>query len=98
LTLATFLVGLPTSAGTATTHCQVFSLADIVHFGLPSPPCTFPGIQITQHSAFLFFFALSSTAGYLPSGLSQPSRPAAISAIFRWIRFIYCRRDDCRLT
>jgi len=33
----------------------VFSLAAIVHFGLLSPPCTFPGIQIIRHSAYRFF-------------------------------------------
>ena len=44
---------------------------------LLSPPCTFQGIQITRHSAYPFF-ALSSTAGYLPSGLFQLSRPAGI--------------------
>jgi len=48
-----------------------------VHFGLLSPPCTFPGIQIIWRSAYRFF-ALSSTAGYLLSGLRQPSHPARI--------------------
>jgi len=33
----------------------VFILAAIVHFGLLSPPCTFPGIQIIRHSAYRFF-------------------------------------------
>jgi len=33
------------------TPFKVFSLAAIVHFGLLSPPCTFPGIQIIRHSA-----------------------------------------------
>jgi len=55
----------------------VFSLAAIVHFGLLSPPCTFPGIQIIRHSAY-HFFALCSTASYLLSGLRQPSHPARI--------------------
>jgi len=55
----------------------VFSLAAIVHFGLLSPPCTFPGIQIIRHSAYRFF-ALSSTAGYLLSGSRQSSHPARI--------------------
>ena len=53
-----------------------------MHFELLSPPCTFPGIQIIRHSACRFF-ALSSTAGYLLSGLRQPSHPARIfSGIF----------------
>jgi len=70
----------------------VFSLAAIVHFGLLSPPCTFPGIQIIRHSAYRFF-TLSSTAGYLLSGLREPSNPARIfNGIFR-IRFIYCRLE-----
>jgi len=34
---------------------QVFTLADIEHFGLLSPPCTFPGIQIIRHSEYRFF-------------------------------------------
>jgi len=55
----------------------VFSLAAIAHFGLLSPPCTFTGIQVIRHSAYRFF-ALSSTAGYLLSGLRQPSHPARI--------------------
>ena len=58
-------------------HTLVFSLAAIVHFGLLSPPCTFPGIQIIWRSAYRFF-ALSSTAGYLLSGLRQPSHPDRI--------------------
>jgi len=68
---------------------QVLTLADIVHFGLLSSPCTFPGIQIIRHSAYRFF-ALSSTADYLLSGLRQPSHPARILAVFCRIRFIYC--------
>jgi len=56
---------------------QVLTLADIVHFGLLSPPCTFPGIQIIRHSAYRFF-PLFSTASYLLSGLRQPSHPAHI--------------------
>ena len=55
----------------------MFSLADIVHFGLLAPPCTFPGIQIIRHSAYRFF-ALSSTVGFLLSELRQPSHPARI--------------------
>jgi len=75
---------------------QVLTLADIVHFGLLSPPCTFPGIQIMRHSEYRFF-ALSSTAGYLLSGFRQRSHPVRIfSGIFR-IHFIYCRLGDCRL-
>jgi len=54
-----------------------FSLAAIVHFGLLSPPSTSPGIQIIRHSAYRFF-ALSSTAGCLLSGLHQPSDPARV--------------------
>jgi len=61
---------------------EVFSLASIVHFGLLSPPCTFPGILIIRHSKYRFF-ALSSTAGYLLSGLHQLPHPALIfSGIF----------------
>jgi len=56
---------------------HVLTLADIVHFGLLSPPCTFPGIQIIRHSEYRFF-ALSSTAGYLLFGLRQPSHLARI--------------------
>ena len=64
------------------TPCKVFRLAAIVHFGLLSPPCAFPGIQIIRHSAHRFF-ALSSTASYLLSGSRQPSHPARIfSGIF----------------
>jgi len=59
------------------TPFKVFSLAAIVHFGLLSSPCMFPGIQIIWRSAYCFF-ALSSTAGYLLSGLRQPSHPARI--------------------
>ena len=55
----------------------MLTLADIVHFGLLSPPCTFPGIQIIRHSEYRCF-ALSSTAGYLLSGLRQPAHPARI--------------------
>jgi len=67
---------------------QVLTLADIVHFGLLSPPCTFSGIQIIQHSEYRFF-ALSSTAGCLLSGWRQPSHPARIFSGICWIRFIY---------
>jgi len=31
------------------------TLADIVHFALLSPPCTFPGFQIIRHSEHRFF-------------------------------------------
>ena len=74
---------------------QELTLADIVHFGLLSPPCTFPGIQIIRHSEYRFF-ALSSTAGYFLSGLRQLSHPTHILAVFGWIRFIYCRLGDFR--
>jgi len=50
---------------------QVLTLADIVHFALLSPPCTFPGFQIIRHSEHRFL-ALSSTARYLLYGLRQP--------------------------
>jgi len=41
----------------------------------------------------IVFFTLSSTAGYLLSGLREPSNPARIfNGIFR-IRFIYCRLE-----
>jgi len=69
---ATIPVGLPcTYISQLSQHAlfQVFSLADIVHFGLLSPPCTFPGIQITLHSAyrFLHFHQLPATSplGYI---------------------------------
>jgi len=35
---------------------QVLTLADIVHFGLLSPPCTFPGIQNIRNSEYRFFY------------------------------------------
>jgi len=47
---------------------EVFRLAGIVHFGLLSPPRT---SRHSNHTTIWrsFFFALSSTAGYLLSGL-----------------------------
>jgi len=53
-----------------------------VHFGLLSPPCTFPGIQINDTLHIVFFCTFFNCR--LPSsGLRQPSHPACIfSGIF----------------
>jgi len=64
---------------------QVLTSADIVHFGLLSPPCTFPGIQIIRHSAYRFL-----PAAFSLGDVSRHIQPAFL-AVFCWIRFIYCR-------
>jgi len=46
---------------------QVFGLADIVHFGLLSPPCTFPGILITRHCISFFLCTFFNCRRRLPS-------------------------------
>jgi len=77
---------------------QVLTLADIVHFGLFSPPCTFPGIQIIRHSAYRFFalFFDCRLATFSLGYVSRHIQPTFL-AVFCRICFIYCRLDDCRL-
>jgi len=54
----------------------VFSLAAIVHFGYFRHHARFQAFK--SYDTLHIFFALSSTAGYLLSGLRQPSHPARI--------------------
>jgi len=55
----------------------VFSLAAIVHFGYFRHHARFQAFK-SYDTLHIAFFALSSTAGYLLSGLRQPSHPACI--------------------
>jgi len=76
----------------------VFSLAAIAHFGLLSPPCTFTGIQVIRHSAYRFFLHFLRLPATFSLGYVSRHIQPAFSAVFRQIRFIYCRLEDCRLT
>ena len=78
---------------------EVFSLASIVHFGLLSPPCTFPGILYILHSKYRFLHFLRQPATFSLGYISCHIQPSFLAEFFR-IRFIYCwrRLDDCRLT
>jgi len=55
----------------------VFSLAAIEHFGYFRHHARFQAFK-SYGTLHIVFFALSSTAGYLLSGLCQPSHPARI--------------------
>jgi len=62
-----------------------------VHFGLLSPPCTFPGIQIIRHSAYRFFLHFLRLRATFSLGYVRRHIQPAFLAVFCRIRYIYCR-------